>query len=487
MPEQNDHELLELAKNGSETAFAALVARHVNLVYSTALRFTGNPHHAEEITQAVFIILARKALSPRTLLSGWLYQTARLTAANFVKGEIRRQNREQEAYMQSTLTEPDPAVWKQIAPFLDEAMGRLGETDRNAILLRFFENKTAQEVGAALKLNEAAAHKRVSRALEKLRKLFRQRGVTLTATVLAGAVAANSVQAAPAGLAVTVTAAVAKGAAVSGSTLTIIKGALKIMAWIKVKTAIIASAVVLLAAGTTTITIKEIQEYRTYPWQVQNLDTQILEKVPPQVRIVPARFPQFGGSGTSGNKTMGLGESVQDILQDAYRQSSERTILLNKMPQGKYDFIANLPSGNEEALQREIKQQFGLVGRREIRETDVLLLKVQSSYAPELKPADSRRLLPNEGSSSSSWRSGNFRSRNKVLPALTGFLESRFAVPVIDRTGLTDHFDIDLKWDETDSQHPNLENLKQALLDQLGLELVPGREPVEMLMVEKVK
>src|ERR1035438_4700767 len=98
MPEQNDHELLELAKNGSETAFAALVARHVNLVYSTALRFTGNPHHAEEITQAVFIILARKALSPRTLLSGWLYQTARLTAANFVKGEIRRQNREQEAY-----------------------------------------------------------------------------------------------------------------------------------------------------------------------------------------------------------------------------------------------------------------------------------------------------------------------------------------------------------------------------------------------------
>ena len=113
MPELNDHELLaEFARTGSETAFAAIAARHVNLVYSAALRFAGNPHHAEEITQAVFIILARKAvqLSPRTVLSGWLYQTARLMAANFVKGEIRRQRREQEAYMQSTLTDPEPAA-----------------------------------------------------------------------------------------------------------------------------------------------------------------------------------------------------------------------------------------------------------------------------------------------------------------------------------------------------------------------------------------
>ena len=128
MPELDDYELLaEFARSESEAAFAALVARYVNLVYSAALRFTGNPHHAGEITQAVFIILARKAgkLSPRSVLSGWLYQTARLAAANFMKGEIRRQRREQEAYMQSTLTEPGPGVWEQIAPLLDEAMDRL--------------------------------------------------------------------------------------------------------------------------------------------------------------------------------------------------------------------------------------------------------------------------------------------------------------------------------------------------------------------------
>ncbi len=177
MPELNDHELLaEFARNESEAAFAALVARHVNLVYTAALRHTGNRHHAEEITQAVFIILARKAggLRRGTVLSGWLYQTARLTAANFMKGEIRRQRREQEAYMQSTLNEPDAAAWEEIAPLLDEAMGRLGETDRNAIVLRFFENKTASEVAATLQMNESAAHKRVTRGLEKTASVLHQ-------------------------------------------------------------------------------------------------------------------------------------------------------------------------------------------------------------------------------------------------------------------------------------------------------------------------
>jgi len=119
MPELDDQELLrEFAEAHSEAAFTELVARYVNLVYSTALRFSGNPQHAEEVTQAVFIVLARKAASigKKAILSGWLYQTARLTAANVVKSEIRRQCREQEAYMQSTLNEPDPAAWEQKSP-----------------------------------------------------------------------------------------------------------------------------------------------------------------------------------------------------------------------------------------------------------------------------------------------------------------------------------------------------------------------------------
>ena len=278
MPELDDHELLaEFARNESEAAFAALVSRYVNLVYSTALRFTGNPHHAEEITQAVFIILARKAgkLSPRTVLSGWLYQTTRLTAANFVKGEIRRQHREQEAYMQSTLTEPDAAAWQQLAPQLDEAMGRLGETDRNAIVLRFFENKTAQEVGAALKLTEEAAHKRMHRALEKLRKFFTKRGVDSTAATIAETISANSVQAAPVALAKAVTAvAIAKGATASISTLTLIKGALTIMTWTTAKTAAVAVVAAVLVVGTTTVVVKTIHP-SVGKFTVDNLDAKI--------------------------------------------------------------------------------------------------------------------------------------------------------------------------------------------------------------------
>ena len=265
MPELDDIALLrQYAEDNSESAFAALAEKYVNLVYSTALRSAGNAPAAEEITQAVFIILARKArsLPPRTILSGWLYQTARLTAANFLRAEIRRQRREQEAYMQSLLNEPEPEVWPQIAPLLEAAMAGLGEKDRNAIVLRFFENKSLGEVGSALGANEAAAKMRVNRALEKLRKFFSKRGIVLSAPLMAGAISAHSVHAAPVGLAVTVTATAAKGSAAAASTLTLVKGALKLMAWTKMKSAAVTGAVLLLTAGTTTIAVKEIAEHR---------------------------------------------------------------------------------------------------------------------------------------------------------------------------------------------------------------------------------
>ncbi len=165
--------------------------------------------------------------------------------------------------MQSTLSETE--AWTQIAPLLDDAIARLGERDRNAILLRYFENKSAREMAAALRVDEPAAQKRVTRAVEKLRKFFAKRGVTLTAAAIAGAVSANSVQAAPVGLAATVTAAAAKGAVVSASTLTLIKGALKIMAWTKMKTAIIVGTAILLTSTTSIVTINAIRNNRPQP------------------------------------------------------------------------------------------------------------------------------------------------------------------------------------------------------------------------------
>jgi RNA polymerase sigma factor (sigma-70 family) len=217
----------EFACDNSETAFTELVRRHINLVYSVARRCTGTDGDAQDVTQAVFIILARKAagLREKTLLTGWLYETTRFTAARLLRTNARRRAREQDAYMQSTLNEADStAAWEKLSPHLEMAMDKLSTADRSLLVLRFYENKTAAETAALLGIREDAAHKRLTRAIEKLRKFFAQRGVAISAMAIAGAVSDNSVEAAPETLSKTISAvAISKGAAASLSTLTLVK------------------------------------------------------------------------------------------------------------------------------------------------------------------------------------------------------------------------------------------------------------------------
>ena len=485
----DDHQLLvEFARENSEAAFAALVKRHVGLVYSAALRRAGNAHAAEEITQAVFIILACKAdgLSAKIILSGWLYQTTRLTAANFLRTEIRRQHHEQEAYMQSLLNDPDTTeTWTRIAPLLDDALDKLGTKDRDALALRFFENKSMAEIGAALGASEDAAKMRVNRALEKLRKIFTKRGVTLSALAIAGAVSANSVQAAPAGLVKTISVvAFTKGAAAGGSTLALVKGALKLMAWTKMKTVVAVGVATVLVATTTTAVVENI---------FKNLDTDPtsadkLESLAPDFIIRPTQYPNGRvGFQTPSGKSISANTSIQQIIRHAYGFStSVRMILPNDLPKGQFDYLNSLAEKQKETLRAELKKQFGLVAHTATNDTDVLLLQVR----------DADKLKAHLVQNGKPGKLGTFRmSRGKANDAITGFesmqlaelLETIFQKPVVDKTGLDSFYEWKSESEIHDQKSKNLQENWLNKIDLFGLELAPSREPVEMLVVERVK
>ncbi len=198
----------------SAEAFAALVQRHVDLVYSVARRKTGSSALAGDVAQSVFIELAQNArrIKPGTPLVAWLHVVARRTAINTVRDDARRRAREQQAAEIAASNESaDSAMksndsWQAVEPLLDDAVGSLNEPDRTAILLRFFENKSLREIGTALGASDDAAQKRVTRALDQLRAFFLRRGVAVTAAGLATDLSAHALQTAPTGLSAAISA-----------------------------------------------------------------------------------------------------------------------------------------------------------------------------------------------------------------------------------------------------------------------------------------
>ena len=210
-----DSELLQqYVQTRSEDAFARLVQRHLDLVYSAALRQVFSRQLAEEVAQSVFLDLARSAatLKPQTVLTAWLYRVTRRTAIDVVRSESRRRLREQIALELADMKSPDTS-WKEIEPLLDEAMETLEEADYSIILLRYFENKSLREVGEALGASEDAAQKRVARAVERLRTYLSNHGVAISSAGFIALVSAHAVQAAPHGLSAAIASAGAMGAA----------------------------------------------------------------------------------------------------------------------------------------------------------------------------------------------------------------------------------------------------------------------------------
>src|SRR5262245_28500806 len=202
----SDWELLEIyVLHGSQDAFSELVNQHIALVHSSAVRLVnGDAHLAQDIAQLVFANLARQAAKlPRsTILAGWLHRDTYYTALDLLRKEARRRAREKEAVAMNDLERESASVdWQQVRPFLDQALEQLPPTDRDALLLRFFEQRSLAEIGERLGFGESGASHRISRALEKLRNVLVSRGVTTTAATLSVLLAAHGVQPIPTGLA----------------------------------------------------------------------------------------------------------------------------------------------------------------------------------------------------------------------------------------------------------------------------------------------
>ena len=251
----NDWELLAAyAVRRDEAAFRELVRRHVDVVYGAARRMLGGPgQEAEDVTQAVFLLLARKAGGIRRegALVGWLFRVTRYCCANVRKSEGRRRRREKEVAVRDAAIE---RLQEDLRPVLDEGLAGLSEKERQAILVRYLEGKTARETGEMLGISEAAVEKRVERGVAKLRGYFAKCGY-LVPVGAAVAVLSGEVHAAPAGLA----GSIGSGAGVSGKAAAIAKGAAAMMAWGKVLSAgIVAAFVAVIAAGGVVLVEREM-------------------------------------------------------------------------------------------------------------------------------------------------------------------------------------------------------------------------------------
>ncbi len=258
-----DRQLLQrFVKDHSQEAFAALTARYLSLVYSTCRRELGDSDLAEDVTQAVFLTLARKAPSLRreVVLSGWLFQTARFAAKNARLREQRRKAYEQKAAeaLEEQQMETEDAAWTEIEPLLNQSLAALRDTERECVLLRFFQGVSFAEAGATLGLSEEATRKRVNRALEKMRQIFVKNGVIVPSAALAVLLtthASETTSAACAAGVIRVTAGAVAGQ-ISANLIglhvyQITEGTLKTMNIVKAKT--IAGATALTLFGTTAV------------------------------------------------------------------------------------------------------------------------------------------------------------------------------------------------------------------------------------------
>jgi hypothetical protein len=320
-----------------------------------------------------------------------------------------------------------------------------------------------------------------------LHRFLSKRGISSTTALIAGAISACSIQAAPVALANSVTAvALTKGALASGSTAALSQGVLQLMAWTKVKTAAVVGALVLLAVGSAIVVAGKTRAAR-FETAFAKADAQTLDRAPAGLVLRPSRFSdRIDPAVQSGGRFLGRTMPVFWLFSFAYEFPWwDRVVLPADAPRGTYDLLLALPDHPKEALREEIRRQLGFSARRETRMTDVLFLEINDAIGPELRVTrGGRPTLEFTGWHTYS-SSGMLAAANQPASRLASFLEDRLAWPVLDRTGLTGNYDITLHWNAQSNEPSENAEIQGAFLHQLGLKLAPGRAALEMLVVEK--
>jgi uncharacterized protein (TIGR03435 family) len=482
----NDAELVSKSLTGNRDAFGQIVARYQSLLCSLAYSATGSLSQSEDLAQETFVAAWKQLHNLREpeKLCAWLCRISR----NLTYDALRQQGREPshcaeslEEISESHSPEPLPveqAISNEEQAILWRSLERIPEIYREPLVLFYRERQSIESVAKDLDLSEDAVKQRLSRGRKLLQEqvlAFVEGALEKTAPGKAftlGVVAALPLLAASTGVTTAgVTASQGSVGTKGASALT------KILLMIKSTKVAVAVAVAMAAAVVTPIVVRQISsaDDPRY-WEA---DSAALDKIPPVFILRPTQFARHGGSTRNGDKIMSKDIRVNELLEYAYRFSPPRMVLPSKLPQEHFDLLLTLPDRPMETLQQAIQDKFGLTAHRETREADVLILKVRNANAPGLQ-------IHTGGDSSLSGQANELTVRNMTIAEWSRNLDWRFAKAVVDQTGLNDRYDIHLQWPPRPGESDR-DAFQRAMLEQLGLELAPGREPIEMLVVEKTK
>lgn len=349
--------LQRFSRGRDQAAFGEFVRRHIDLVYATALRqLSGDSHLAQDVTQLVFNDAAKKAgqLASHAVPAAWLHSATRFAAAHAVRAEQRRRRRDGESLAMQAALNPDShdEAWSRLRPVIDRAIGELREADRDAIVLRYFEARSFTEIGRQLRLSENAARMRVDRALERLRLRLTSRGITSTSAALAGALAANSIVAAPSGLAGTVAVAAAAAAGTGGTA-----ALLSILAAHKLSAGLTAATLLLSGAG----------------WQYERTEQARLEQNA-AVRSDAGAEAGLAARNDELRRRMADAERIQTVAADVPRLREDIAWLERQLERGPGGPVAD---GRPAPIP-------GAVDLKELDQTPKAILQVKPKFPAEL-------------------------------------------------------------------------------------------------------